>query len=606
MAAADIGDDFLADLEELGGSSSDEGDGGEERAAPGAAGEFRPRPRCAGGSWTPAHAPSEGFHGMNQPLWARGRTGPSLTPFMSVSLLAPGGAGDGATPGAAAAAAGGGAAAGSSDGVQRGGTGRPGAATGAMDLSSALAKAAASHGGMPPPPAAGAAAGGPRSAALKEGGLAAVAHLRQSDRFKRHMELLRALEERERTTGVKMSADELQDVIVESNKLVADLGEETAAVQKFAAELFGAKFPELERIVTQPLDYIRVVLRIGNRAELSGVQLDDLLPPAQVMSVSMASATATLPVLPEDELRACHEACEEVLALHDARREILSFLEMRMAAVAPNTTAILGSAVTAQLVGLAGGLVELAKIPACNLQVLGQEKKKNLAGFSTAAAVPHAGLVYYSKLVQSAPLALRKKACRVASAKVALAVRMDRIGQNPDGIAGQRWRDEIAAKIEKWQEPPPGKTKRPLPVPDEAPKKRRGGKRFRREKERMAMTEMRKDANRLAFGQEDGEYGDSVMGRTLGVLGRGESGRLRVKKKETKKAAMRLKRVGVGGGSGATSGFASSLAFTPVQGLELPDMAAQRRKVAEANSKFFGTSSTFSRVGAGSGGATKK
>ena len=41
------------------------------------------------------------------------------------------------------------------------------------------------------------------------------------------------------------------------------------------------------------------------------------------------------------------------------------------------------------------------------------------------------------------------------------------------------------------------------------------------------------------------------------------------------------------GSSGATSGLSSSLAFTPVQGLELENPEAKRRKIDEANAKWF-------------------
>ena len=40
----------------------------------------------------------------------------------------------------------------------------------------------------------------------------------------------------------------------------------------------------------------------------------------------------------------------------------------------------------------------------------------------------------------------------------------------------------MAKKIEKWQEPPPAKTHKVLPVPDGEAKKRRGGKRYRKMK----------------------------------------------------------------------------------------------------------------------------
>ena len=63
------------------------------------------------------------------------------------------------------------------------------------------------------------------------------------------------------------------------------------------------------------------------------------------------------------------------------------------------------------------------------------------------------------------------------------------------------YREEIEKKIEKFQEPPAVKATRALPAPIEAPKKRRGGRRVRKMKERYAVTELRKQANRMNFGE---------------------------------------------------------------------------------------------------------
>ena len=46
------------------------------------------------------------------------------------------------------------------------------------------------------------------------------------------------------------------------------------------------------------------------------------------------------------------------------------------------------------------------------------------------------------------------------------------------------FRDEIVKKVEKLQEPPPVKKTKALPTPIEAPRKRRGGRRVRKMKER--------------------------------------------------------------------------------------------------------------------------
>ncbi len=46
-----------------------------------------------------------------------------------------------------------------------------------------------------------------------------------------------------------------------------------------------------------------------------------------------------------------------------------------MSFVAPNLSAIVGSSIAARLMGLAGGLTALSKMPAGNIQLLGNKSK---------------------------------------------------------------------------------------------------------------------------------------------------------------------------------------------------------------------------------------
>jgi U4/U6 small nuclear ribonucleoprotein PRP31 len=78
------------------------------------------------------------------------------------------------------------------------------------------------------------------------------------------------------------------------------------------------------------------------------------------------------------------------------------------------------------------------------------------------------------------------RACRLLAAKTTLAARVDSIRGDPSGKTGRSLKDDIHKKIEKWQEPPPAKQPKPLPVPDSEPKKKRGGRRLRKMKERLA------------------------------------------------------------------------------------------------------------------------
>lgn len=80
-----------------------------------------------------------------------------------------------------------------------------------------------------------------------------------------------------------------------------------------------------------------------------------------------------------------------------------------------------------------------------------------------------------------------------------MAARVDSFRQSTDGSVGHKMHKEIVAKIDKWQEPPPAKQQKPLPRPDDRPSRKRGGKRYRAMKEKLGMTDVRKEAGRLSF-----------------------------------------------------------------------------------------------------------
>lgn len=165
--------------------------------------------------------------------------------------------------------------------------------------------------------------------------------------------------------------------------------------------------------------------------------------------------------------------------------------------------------------------------------------------------------------------------------------------------AGQNLLEEIRKKIEKWQEPPPAKLLKPLPVPDSMPKKKRGGHRLRKMKERYAPTDTMKLANRMQFGvPEESSLGDG-LGKGYGLLGQARSGKLRVSAVQNKLAAKVAKRFKEKnyGSSGARSGFASIWAFTPIQGMELSNPLAQGNLlVSGTQSTYFSDTGTFSKI----------
>lgn len=283
--------------------------------------------------------------------------------------------------------------------------------------------------------------------------------------------------------GIVLEDDPEYQLIVECNALSVDIENEIVIIHNFIRDKYRLKFPELESLVHHPIDYARVVKKIGNEIDVTLVDLEGLLPSAIIMVVSVTASTTSGKPLPEETLQKTIDACDRALSLDAAKKKVLDFVESRMGYIAPNLSAIVGSAVAAKLMGTAGGLASLSKMPACNVQLLGA-KKKTLAGFSTATSQFHVGFVDQTEIFQTTPPPLRPRACRLLAAKSTLAARVDSIRGDPSGNTGRALRELILKKIEKMQEPPPAKLPKPLPVPDSEPKKKRGGRRLRKMKER--------------------------------------------------------------------------------------------------------------------------
>ena len=166
-----------------------------------------------------------------------------------------------------------------------------------------------------------------------------------------------------------------------------------------------------------PMDYTRVVQALGNNlALITDPSMRDLLPPAQIMIVSVTSTTSPGAPLDAAALQAVMAACEMMLALNEAKGQIVEFIRSQMSTIAPNLTAIVGSYVAAKLIGLSGGLGALAKVPACILISHGSTKK-SLAGCSIANVNVRDGVISQSELVTRCPPEFYKRAMRAVAAK---------------------------------------------------------------------------------------------------------------------------------------------------------------------------------------------
>ncbi|OBS57369.1 hypothetical protein A6R68_11510 [Neotoma lepida] len=336
---------------------------------------------------------------------------------------------------------------------------------------------------------------------------------------------------------------------------------------------------ELKSLVPNALDYIRTVKELGNSLDKckNNENLQQILTNATIMVVSVTASTTQGQQLSDEELERLEEACDMALELNASKHRIYEYVESRMSFIAPNLSIIIGASTAAKIMGVAGGLTNLSKMPACNIMLLGAQRK-TLSGFSSTSVLPHTGYIYHSDIVQSLP------------------------------PVGYELKDEIERKFDKWQEPPPVKQVKPLPAPLDGQRKKRGGRRYRKMKERLGLTEIRKQANRMSFGEIEEDAYQEDLGFSLGHLGKSGSGRVRqtqvneaTKARISKTLQRTLQKQSVVYGGKSTirdrsSGTASSVAFTPLQGLEIVNPQAAEKKVAEANQKYFSSMAEFLKV----------
>jgi len=116
--------------------------------------------------------------------------------------------------------------------------------------------------------------------------------------------------------------------------------------------------------------------------------------------------------------------CDQVISITEYRTQLSEYLRNRMAAIAPNLTALVGELVGARLISHSGSLMNLAKHPASTIQILGAEKALFRA-LKTKHDTPKYGLIYHASLIGQAPQKLKGKMARMVATKTALSIRVD-------------------------------------------------------------------------------------------------------------------------------------------------------------------------------------
>jgi nucleolar protein 56 len=262
---------------------------------------------------------------------------------------------------------------------------------------------------------------------------------------------------------VKKSVERRDLLVAQAVQTVDDLDKSLNIFMSRLREWFGLHFPELDRLVDKHETYARLVVELGTRENFTAENLEmEGLPKTKSRSIAKVAAASMGADLGDEDLNQIQDMCKRILELYGVRLSLEKYVDSVMEDVAPNIRAVGGSLLGARLLALAGGLLNLAKLPASTIQVLGAEKAL-FRSLKTKARPPKHGIIFQHPLIHDAKRWQRGKIARALAGKLTIAARVD-------AFSGKYAGDELNADLEKrigeikkrYEKPPPPKPKKTI------------------------------------------------------------------------------------------------------------------------------------------------
>jgi len=279
---------------------------------------------------------------------------------------------------------------------------------------------------------------------------------------------------------VKKTVERRDLLVAQAVQTVDDLDKSLNIFMSRLREWFGLHYPELDRLLDKHETYARLVVNLGTRENFTAENLEkEGLPKAKSQAIAKVAVASMGADLGEEDLNQIQGMCRNVLELYGVRQSLEKYVDSVMEEVAPNTRTIGGSLLGARLLARAGGLLNLAKLPASTIQVLGAEKAL-FRSLKTKARPPKHGIIFQHPLIHDAKRWQRGKIARALAGKLAIAARVD-------AFKGEYVGDKLKADLEKrideirerYEKPPP-----PSAPPKRTPSRKPTDKKYPRRKNR--------------------------------------------------------------------------------------------------------------------------
>jgi nucleolar protein 56 len=178
---------------------------------------------------------------------------------------------------------------------------------------------------------------------------------------------------------VKFNPGRADNMIIQSIALLDQMDKDINTFAMRVREWYSWHFPELKELVKDNFMFAQCAAFIKDKSSISEeTHLEGLteITGDETISLSVIKASKMSMGMDtsESDMNNIIIFTERMISLALYRKQLYSYLEEKMAVVAPNLSSLIGETVAARLIQKAGSLTSLAKCPASTVQILGAEK----------------------------------------------------------------------------------------------------------------------------------------------------------------------------------------------------------------------------------------
>jgi nucleolar protein 56 len=222
-------------------------------------------------------------------------------------------------------------------------------------------------------------------------------------------------------------------IIIQAISMLDDLNKIINLLMERFREWYELYFPEISQKIEDHEKFIKAVCEKDREALMREYGIEETMGGE----------------LTESDVETLHKISRRILDLYKLREELKKYIEKLMEEIAPNVKAIAGPTIGARLIALAGGLKELAMLPASTIQVLGAEKAL-FRHLRKKTPPPKHGVLFNHPYLQKLPKKKRGAMARTLAAKISIAAKVDAF--TPGKYIADKLQKELEERFKQLKE----------------------------------------------------------------------------------------------------------------------------------------------------------